>query len=181
MKRILCLLCCLLLVFGAGCQKEPEPTPSPVVEKYKGALHTLDGLTQNTAVRMEITDLDTENSTFNFILYNDTDYELGYNDFVTHVIGVWVWQDDAWFKITDIQTESAFSWSDLHKLAPKSHKEGRSGFYSPPDYSFPQSGVYRVVLFAAGLNGLEDGDPFSDFDICAYYSTDTATPTLPQE
>ena len=127
MKRFLCLFLCFLLLFTLGCQKDPtptpDPTPSPVVEKYKGALHTIDGLTQNTAVRMVVTSLDTENHTFNFILYNDTDYELAYNDFVVQEIGVWVWQDDAWFKITDVETEQAVTWSDLHKLAPQSYRE----------------------------------------------------------
>ena len=178
MKRIVCLLLCFTLLFCIGCKEEPEPEP----EKYKGVLHTIDGLEQNSAVHMAVTDLDTENHTFYITIYNDTDYELGYNDLIEETFSVFLWQNNAWLKITEITAEYYHKWTRFpRKLAPHSSVETHCKFYCSSDFDFPAAGVYRMVLFEVGLSGVEDNDPFANFDICAYYSTDNTVPTAPQD
>ncbi len=75
MKRILCLLLCLLMLFCIGCKKEePEQTP----QLNKGTFYTSDGTQYNTHVRIELTstDLTTATTKLSVAMHNDTDYVI---------------------------------------------------------------------------------------------------------
>ncbi len=75
MKRTLCLLLCLLMLFCIGCKnEEPEQTP----QLNKGTFYMSDGKQYNTHVKIKLTstDLTTAATTLSVEVQNDTDYVI---------------------------------------------------------------------------------------------------------
>ncbi len=72
MKRLLCLLLCLLMLFCIGCKKE-EPEQAPQLNK--GTFYTSDGTQYNTHVKIKLTstDLTTAATKLTVEMQNDTD------------------------------------------------------------------------------------------------------------
>ena len=181
MKQLVCLFLCLLLLFSFGCQKESE--------LEKGFLYTEDGITQNALARIEITTIDRENYDIGIIIFNDTDYELQYSD-DHHDFSLYVWFDDAWFLLSNRFIDRGIIRNELPAVAAHSSKEVTLHYFSElssddPNYTFhydiPTEGVYRLVLFTAGLKGVDKDDPFSSFNLCTYFSTDNTAPARPNQ
>ena len=74
MKKALCLLLCLLMLFCVGCKEE-----EPELQLNKGDFYTSAGKTYNTDIRLILTTQDLtapHSSELAFELQNDTDYFL---------------------------------------------------------------------------------------------------------
>lgn len=141
MKRILCLLLCLLLLFCIGCQKE-ESKP----ELNKGTFYTSDGTQYNTHVSIELTstDLTTAATTLSVAMHNDTDYVILLRSDPSEYPWEKMGKNGEWVKVPPIppdmdengdSTDMAFLYM---ALLP------HSTYYSTNVFSKLETGTYRL-------------------------------------
>ncbi len=141
MKKILCLLLCLLMLFCVGCQKE-ESKP----ELNKGTFHTSDGTQYNTHVKIKLTstDLTTAATTLSVEMQNDTDYIILLRNNPQEYPWEKMGKDGQWVKIPPIppdidengdSTDIGFGYMTLLP---------HSTYYSTNVFSQLEAGHYRL-------------------------------------
>ena len=149
MKRILCLLLCLLMLFCIGCQKESGDAPyNDTVPKTRvDSLYTSAGNTYNTHVRMTVAtqEMAAPLTTLNIEIKNDTDYFILITDDPTE--HPWQrWADGKWISIVEHhlgetidKTEEDYLWCQIPPHASSTRTDDFSK--QPLD-----TGVYRLQL-----------------------------------
>ena len=136
MKKILCLLLCLLMLFCIGCKKEePEQTP----QLNKGTFYTSDGTQYNTHVKIELTstDLTTATTKLSVAMHNDTDYVILLRSDPEEYPWEKMGPNGEWVKVPPIGDidNMGFSWITLLP---------HSTYYSTNVFSKLEAGHYRL-------------------------------------
>ena len=183
MKRILCLLLCLLLLFSIGCkEEEPAKTPpnapdddtsddSAPVEEFvpeisADSFYTYDGDLHNVYVSLTLTttELTAPVTTLSFEIKNDTDYIILFKP--TQGAYVWErWENGGWTsftKYTGTGTVNRDETSDMDILSPRMTVTRTENFPIPLE-----AGIYRLrrqyrltnekewISFIIGAPGIE--------------------------
>ena len=171
MKKILCLLLCLLLFFCSACQKEelPEkpnadvpPTPSEefVPEIDADSFYTYDGDLHNIYVNVALTakELTSPVTTLSFELKNDSDYFVDFTDEIAHGHTWEKWENGIWVSFTVYTGSGKTEWEETSKkivLGP--HKT----YSCTEKFAIPlEAGVYRLRKKYRLTNAKEKPKPF---------------------
>ena len=156
MKRYLCFLLCLLMLFCVSCQKEDpaikQDTPEQNDEELElGTLYTSGGSTYNTHVRIRLVNEDTVApvKTVTVEVQNDTDYRVTLGR-----VDEWVWEkweNGAWeaVKSEEVTVHPDLSYTD--SVAPQSTRS-----FSKTFQNGWESGSYRLRHAVSARPSWED-------------------------
>ena len=147
MKRYLCFLLCLLMLFCVSCQKEeaPDPTADFVSQMREDSFYTSDGDTCNTYVRIEAAaqEASTPVTSLSATIYNDTDYILVFKFHLDEGYSWEKWNGTKWVAYSRESEEGERVSLD------------RTPLYPGPHYIMPHSSHVRTEDFSA--HPLEEG------------------------
>ena len=163
MRKMLCLLLCLLMLFCIGCQKEDAPEP----QLNQGTFYTSDGTQYNTHVRMELTstDLTTAATTLSVAMHNDTDYVILLRSDPKEYPWEKMGKNGEWVKVPPIpydidengdSTDIGFRYI---KLLP------HSTYYSTNVFSELETGSYRLRVIVDVTNVQSPLSPGENYEI----------------
>ena len=161
MKKALCLLLCLLMLFCIGCQKEEVPEP----QLNQGTFYTSVGITYNTHIRTVLTtqELVAPVTSLTVEIQNDTDYIVQILDDPAKF--KWEkWEDDEWVAVTHyaddeivIDIERGFLYIPIN---PREKLVETSDFSKRP----LEPGTYRLQVNVSITNKNEEL-PLFDFPL----------------
>ncbi len=171
MKKIFCLLLCLLFLFCSACQKEDLPEkpnadvpPSPpeefVPEIDADSFYSYDGDLHNTYVTLTLTegDLTAPVTTLSFEIKNNSDYYLNFTDSITQGHTWERWENGNWVSFTVYTGSGKTEWEELSKkIVLEPHKT----YSCTEKFAVPlEAGVYRLRKEYKLTNAKEKTEPF---------------------